>query len=70
MAKQNETLKARLARYSRNQHHRDRQKIGTHHLKPGLVRIGRGQALPSAVAGVGYTVVQERAKEPVAQDRR
>src|SRR5712664_1840151 len=35
----------------------------------GLVRIGRREALPVAGAGFGYTVVQERAEEPVDSDR-
>ena len=41
MAKQNDSLKDRLSRSREIQHQRDRQKVRTHHLNPGLVRIGR-----------------------------
>ena len=64
----NDALKDRLSRYREIKITRDRQKVRTHHLKPGLVRIGGRQALPAAGAGVGYTVVQERAQEPVDSD--
>src|ERR1700740_1748149 len=55
---------------SRNYRHHDRQKVGTHHLHPSLVRTGWRQSVPVAGERVGYTVVQERSQEPVDSDRR
>ena len=60
---QNDALKDRLSRYREIKITVTGRKSGRAISVPGLVRIGGREALLAAGAGIGYTVVQERAQE-------
>jgi hypothetical protein len=68
MPARNDVLKDRLSRFREINISVTGRNSG-HDFNPGLVRIGTREALSAAGAGFGYTVVQERVKEPVDSDR-